>query len=204
MIISVSAEEIRSSLKGALKILFREPDALSKFNLTPEGFWNSFQAIWILLIPVGLAALAGRQALMEHHELTLEEFQSGLFFAVRIVGLGIEWVFMPIVLWLAADVLGIRTRYGPYVIARNWGSVIAGVAMAVPAVCQLAGLVNGDVAALASLMLVGFVLVYHYRIARVTLEKEAPFCLGLVSVDFLVGIVLGEAIWSAFGGSILP
>ena len=192
----VPHDEIRSSLKGALRVLFNDPKALSYFNLTPEGFWHSFQAIWIVFVPFSITLLSQRSWLMSVHELTLEAFPSATFFAVKIFGIGVEWALMPIVLWLLADQLDIKTRYGPFIIARNWASIITAWVYFIPTIAHIAGLIILEVMVFAHLILLGLIVVYGFRVARLTLDKPPLFCIALVFIDFMVGLLIGEMLWS--------
>lgn len=87
MLMRVPHAEIKRSLDGALAILFNKPNPLSNFNLTPQGFWNSFHAFFLLIAPIGLAALTDRTFFIERFEVALAEFPSFLFFATRYAGL---------------------------------------------------------------------------------------------------------------------
>lgn len=198
MIIRVPIDEVRSSLCGAVKILFGDPKALTYFKMTPVGFWNSFQAIWIILVPYMISMLHERHWLMGQNNLSLDAFPSGHFFVVKLFGLVIDWALLPVVLWLAADVLDIKTRYGPFIIARNWASVIVSTTFAVPTLMHIAGLISLDVMLLVELILLGFLVAYGYRIAMATLGKGALFCLALVLADFMMSLVVGQAILVMF------
>lgn len=192
---TIPPHEIRSSLQGAFQILKRDPKALFYFNLTPTGFWHSFQAIWIALVPYMLSTLTQRHWLLSEHNLTTDTFPNILFFASQIVGVGLEWTLLPLILWFAADFLDIKKRYTSFVIARNWTSIVTAWIFFAPTLAYASGVVVVDVLVLAQIVLLGFVLFYGYRVARATLSKPAYFCIGLVAADFLTGLISSEMLW---------
>ncbi|MEP6355522.1 MAG: hypothetical protein ABJ081_02475 [Hyphomicrobiales bacterium] len=192
----VPQDEIRSSLTGALRILFKDPKALSYFNMTPDGFWHSFKAIWIVFVPLSITLLIQRGWLMSEHGLSLEAFPSAIFFATKIFGFGLEWAMMPFVLWILADQLDIKTRYSPFIIARNWASIVMGWVYFIPTLTHVVGLINLDAMVFSQLILLGFVLIYSFRVARATLDKPILFCMALVFVDLIIGLLIGGTLWS--------
>lgn len=192
----VPHDEIRSSLRGALRILFKDPKALSYFNMTPQGFLHSFQAIWIAIIPFMFSLLNQRQWMMSVNELSLGDFPSAAFFSIKILGIGLEWAVMPIILWLAADLLDIKTRYGSFIIARNWASIVMAWIFFIPTLTHMAGLIILEVMVFTHLILLGVVVIYGYRIARMTLEKPPLFCMALIFADLILGMIMGEMLWS--------
>ncbi|MEM8838822.1 MAG: hypothetical protein AAGE89_12070 [Pseudomonadota bacterium] len=202
MIITVPENEIRNALRGALKIFFKEPGALKHFNISQQGFLNSFQAFWILLIPIGISTLSERKALMAQLNMSLESFPSASYFGVSLIWGAAQWLLVPFLLWLVADLIGIRSRYFAYVVARNWCSIIVGFAFAIPSLFHVTGLVPHEVTLLAQLILLGFALVYHYQIARVALDKEPFFCVALVSADLLIDIIIAEIQWAMVVGNL--
>lgn len=198
MILTLPADEIRFSLRGALKIFTDDPQALSYFNMSSTGFWHSFQAFWIVLVPYMFAVLAERAELLDEHELTLAAFPSALFFTIKIVRIIIEWLAIPIILWLAADILDIKARFQAFIIVRNWASVVITWIVFVPTLTYMAGLISLDVMIFAQLILLGFVLYFSYKIARTTLEKPFGFCLALIAVDFIAGLIITRSLWTVF------
>lgn len=105
---------------------------------------------------------------------------------------------MPILLWLLADILQIKGRFGAYIIARNWSSVVVAFAFIVPAIAELSGLIIHEITIFTEILLLGFVLFYHFKIAMVTLEKSWAFCAALVFADFVLAVFIGELFWGVF------
>ena len=202
MFVRIPQDEIRNSLRGAFKLLIKDDDALSHFNVSTDGFWRSFQVFWILLVPFSIASLSERRANLDHYGLSLEEFPSGMFFAMSFIGRGLEWIFFPILLWLAADILKIRQGFVTYIIARNWCSLLVAALFSIPAFGHFSGIISHDTAIFSSLLLLGFAFVFHYRIARLTLEKDFPFCVTLIIADFLTSFILIGTIITLVGNPV--
>ena len=123
MIYKLPPDEIRASILGVIKVFKGEADALSHFNLSTDGFWRSFQALWLILVPYFIAMLAERNTLVGNMGIELSTFPSTQFFFAKLSNIGLEWVMMPIALALLAGVLGIKREYSSYIIVRNWASV---------------------------------------------------------------------------------
>lgn len=202
MTLLVPTDEIRSSIRGAIRVFLRDPHALSYFNLTSEGFRHSFLAIMIAIPPIMLAMLSERHWLLGRHDLTLSTFPSAHYFAVKFIGTGLEWAIIPIILWFAAEPLGIKTRYGPFVIVRNWASVAMAWIFPLPLLPYMMGLISFEVIIFVQLMLFGFLLVYGYRVARATLNKSPAFCLSLVMADFFISMMMARVLWTLTGPTI--
>lgn len=199
MVFSIPSDEIRDSLKGAWRILRGDAAGMDDFNVTTEGFWRSFQVIFLMAAPMGIRFLADRQAYLESHKIGLEEFPSAAFSFATVVGVGVDWVLMPILLILAANFLGIKERYAHYVIARNWASFISASLFAIPALLYLTGIASLLVTAFMDLALLGFILFYSYRICRVGLKADIPLALGIVIFDFFLSLFLGQMLYTSVG-----
>ena len=199
MILKLPPEEIRSSIHGVIKIFKGEEDGLSHFNLTTDGFWRSFQAIWLILLPYFIAILAERHTLVGNMGIELSAFPSGQFFFAKLTNIGLEWIMMPIVLALLAGVLSIKQEYSKYIIVRNWASVVMTWVFFIPTLASIAKLISIELVLFIQLGILGFVVFLSFRIARLTLEKPASFCVALVGIDFMAGLMLSQIIWRTFG-----
>lgn len=189
-------DEIRASLKGAMRIIQMHPKALGQFNLTHAGFWHSFQAFWIALIPYLITMLSHREVLISQNGLSVDTFPNAVFFAAKLAGVLAEWILLPIVLWHLARPLGIEKQFAAFVIVRNWMSVIAIWVFFVPVVCHLVNLVSIEVMVLSQFTLIGFVMWTSYLVARTTLGKPAFFCTALVAADLGLSLIIDETMWS--------
>ena len=199
MIYKLPPDEIRASILGVIKVFKGEADALLHFNLSAEGFWRSFQAIWLILVPYFIAMLAERHTLAGNMALELSAFPSGQFFFAKLSTIGLEWIMMPIALALLAGVLAIKREYSSYIIVRNWASVVMTWVFFIPTLASIAKLISIEVVLFIQLGLLGLVVFFSFRIARLTLQKPASFCVALVGIDFMAGLLLSRLIWKSFG-----
>lgn len=188
-------DEIRASLKGAMRVIQMDPRALSFFNISNAGFWHSFQAFWIVLIPYLVTMLSHREVLVAQTGLTVETFPNALFFATKFLGAMAEWVVLPLVLWYLARPLGIEKQFATFIIVRNWMSVIAIWVFFVPVVCYLFHLISIEIMVLSQFTLIGFVMWTGYLVARTTLGKPAFFCVALVAANLGLSLIIDEALW---------
>lgn len=199
MIIKIPADEIASSVIGTIKVFRGETDALFHFNISSTGFWRSFQAIWLILVPYLFAMLAERHSLMGKMQFDLDAFPSGHFFAVKLLTIALEWVLMPILLGFLAGLLDIRQTYASYIIVRNWASVVLTWVFFIPTLAYIAGFVPLEFLLVVQLGLLGVVAFLSFRIARATLQKSIQFCIVLVVVDFTAGLLLSRLLWLGLG-----
>ena len=199
MIYKLPPDEIRASILGVIKVFKGEADALSHFNLSAEGFWRSFQALWLILVPYFIAMLAERNTLVSNMGIELSAFPSAQFFFAKLSNIGLEWIMMPIILALLAGVLDIKREYSNYIIVRNWASVVMTWVFFIPTLASIAKLVSIELVLFIQLGLLGLVVFLSFRVARTTLQKPASFCATLVGIDFMAGLMLSQIVWRTFG-----
>ncbi|WP_334174917.1 hypothetical protein [Pseudoxanthobacter sp.] len=178
------------ALEGSIDVLFGRQKALAGFEFSVEAFWLSFGAI-VLLVPalvistVAEAHLAVGLGLME-----ADSFPWTLLFATRAGELVIDWIGYPLILMALARPLGIAPRFVPYVIVRNWSSVVAAAIYVLPELLFTFGLVDGEAWFLANLVVLVIVLFYHYRVARLALAAPVGLCIGLVALETVFSILV--------------
>lgn len=191
-------EEIRRSLTGAWDLFLDRPDAMRAFDVSVEGFWRSFRVIVLLLPAYFLTTMAEQIMLSETAVETAGPGGTALFLD-SVVGLGLDWIALPVVLALAARPLGIQRNYAAFIVARNWGAVIALTPFGVIGLLVILGLLNAEIAnflMLASLMVV---LRYNFLIARRALDVGIGFAIGIVILDLAVSLTIALALDSVFG-----
>ncbi len=191
-------DEIRRSLTGAWDLFLDRPEAMRAFDVSVEGFWRSFRVIVLLLPAYFLTTMAEQIMLSETAAETAGPGGTALFLD-RVVGLGLDWIALPVVLALAARPLGIQRNYAAFIVARNWGAVIALTPFGVIGLLVILGLLNAEIAnflMLASLMVV---LRYNFLIARRALDVGIGFAIGIVILDLAVSLTIALALDSVFG-----
>ncbi|MCB1490134.1 MAG: hypothetical protein KDJ88_22075 [Bauldia sp.] len=190
-------DEIVRSLTGAWYLFFDRPDAMRYFDLSVEGFWRSFRAILLLLPAYVLSTLAERVITLANTPVGGEQ-DAAFFFLDSVVGLGLDWIALPILLALAARPLGIQRTYAAFIVARNWASVIALVPYGFIGLLVIAGIVDMEMANILMFVALVVVLRYNFLVARRALDVGIGFAIGIVILDLAVSLTIALALDSVF------
>ena len=193
----LTREEITRSLTAAWDLFLDRPGAMRNFDVSVDGFWRSFAAVILVVPSYALAVLAEREmaAAMD----VAAPVQPGAAFVVQsVVGLGLDWVALPLILALVAQPLGIARRYGAFVVARNWGAVIAAVPFGVIGLLVVLGLVGAEFGSTLMFPALIVILRYTYLIARRSLDVSLGFAIGIVVLDFVVSLTIALALDGIF------
>jgi len=182
-------EEIGRSLTGAWELFLDRPGAMRLFDFSVDGFWRSFAAVLLVVPSYAFAVLADRQmaAVID----ASAPVQGELAFIVEsVIGLGVDWIALPVILALLARPLGISSRYTAFVVARNWGAVLGAIPFGVIGLLIVFGLVGGELASLLMFAALIVVLRYNYLIARRALDASLGFAIAIVILDFVVSLII--------------
>jgi hypothetical protein len=183
-----SRDEILRSLTGAGHLFLDRPDALRYFDISIDGFWRSFGAILLVLPSFALVALAERTRILS--DSVQEGFDGGAFLLNKAISLGVDWVAFAIVFAFVAGPLGLGRTYSTFIIARNWGTVLAVIPFALVALLYLAGMLSADVADFLSLGFWIVVIRYNYLIARRALGAEIGVAVAIIVSDFALSLTI--------------
>jgi hypothetical protein len=175
-------DEIARSLTGAWRVFLDKPDASQFFDLSVEGFWRSFRAFGLMIPFYGLMAAAEYRALIAANA----DVGESAFILTKAVASGIDWILFPMLLALIAEPLGITRSYTSFVIARNWGSVLASVPSVVVNLLYVLGIFDDDLTQIVSLIVLFVQLRYAYLIASRTLGVGIGLAVAVVVGDFAV------------------
>jgi hypothetical protein len=193
----LTREEITRSLTAAWELFLDRPGAMRGFDVSVEGFWRSFAAVLLVVPSYALAVLAEAELSAEIDPAA--PVQDGAAFLVQnVLGLGLDWVALPLILALLARPLGIARHYPEFVVARNWGAVIAAVPFGVIGLLIVLGFLGGELANLLMFAALIIVLRYTYIIARRSLDVSLGFAIGIVILDFVVSLTLALALDAIF------
>ena len=119
-----------------------------------------------------------------------DDFSGGAFLVNKVVSLALDWVTLPVLLALLAGVLGIGRSYAGFIVARNWGAVLAITPFGVVALLFLLGILGSDSANVLSLVILVVVVRFNYLIARRALGVDVFFAVGLVVADFVISLAI--------------
>ena len=184
-----SGAEIRGSLAGAWEIFKGNPRGLQGFDLSVAGFWRSFLIVVPLMIPYLLVSKAQLQIAISEFP-GAEDLELGSFYWIEAVRLLLDWFAFPVVLALLAKPLGIGRHYVGFVVVRNWSELLAALPLLAAALLYGLDLVGLDGFTFVSLIATGVALYLRFRVARVALEANISFAIGIVVFDMALSTVI--------------
>ena len=185
---------VRENLAGAWQVMLGRPEGLNRLDTSLEGFWRSFGAV-ILLVPFAALALMAQGPLGSgaEAEAVVEPLTaSGL--ALEGIALLCDWFAFPLVFAFIAPPFGLGSRYVPFIVARNWASVITGAMVALVPALQVLGLLPAALVPLMLLVAIAVALRFSYMIARLALAVPMSMALAVVALELLISLT----VWSAF------
>lgn len=187
-----SGQELRFSLKGAWLLLFNRPEGMGYFDLSINGFWRSFGVAVFLLPAFFITSVAEWQLIISETGLLAEDLPASAYWFAQTLNFGIDWLAFPFLFALLAGPLGYSRSYVPFIITRNWASLIATLPYALAALLYVVGMIPAGIMvlfSLAGLMVVGW---YHFRIARIALGATVSAATGIVILDFVLSLLISE------------
>jgi hypothetical protein len=185
-----TADEVGRSLAGSLKLMNRNPEGLTAYEVSVPAFWRSFAAI-LLTAPALVVSLAEDRA---QGGLPAE---AGLFSSPSLLfhelALAVAcWVAFPLAMIAVVRTLGLGHRYVGYVIAWNWSAVVAATILAVPSALHVVGWATPGLAMLYAGAFGIILLQYRWFITKAALGVSGGLAALLVLVDLtLNGAVAG-------------
>ncbi len=183
-------KQIVRNLAGAWLLMLGKPDGLARIDTSIDGFWWSFAAI-VLVAPFAYVAFLSQLSLEADQTAAAVAVTAGRL-ALNTIALLLDWIAFPLLFAFAARPFGFASRYVPFIVARNWASVIIGALMAVVHAIYLAGFLPATAMLYALLVATVIALRFSYLIARITLAASIAMALPIVILDFLLSLT----IWS--------
>jgi len=194
------------ALSGAVALLLGRPVPADAFDTSFEGFWRSFGALALVLPSFAISLLAEARMAAPTDVADMADLAgvdagiAPIYVLARGLGLVGDWVALPLALALLARPLGLGARYVPYVVARNWTSVVAAAIYAVPALFFAAGMIGEDTVLIASLLALAIVVHFQYRVVRGVLATPVGTSVGIVALDLVLSLVVTELATRLVGG----
>ncbi len=186
------SDEIIRSSQGAWELFLNKENAMRFFDCSYRGFWRSF-LVFFLLTPFFILSAYSEKSVILHEIPQLEaSFPHGSYLAAQAIAYTMNWLLFPLLLAAFAGPLQVSQTYAPYIVARNWASLISALMFSIPAVLFLIGALPIGVMVLITLILIGVMLRYQYLIARTALQAPMSMAIALVILDFLLSLLIGE------------
>jgi hypothetical protein len=185
----IRPEEIVRALKGSWRLLLGEKRAMAWFDTSIEGFWRSF-GVMILTLPAPLLELSARRLLPAVRVEFAEEMQGPLYWTAGILAYVAAWIVFPIVVALLARRLRLTHVYVPYMVVRNWTSILAVAPSFFATLLYYLGLLPEVLLGLLNSLALLFALYYSWRVTRIACAASMSLAAGLVALDFLLTWVI--------------
>ncbi len=184
--------EIHRALRGSWRLLVGDARAMADFDCSIDGFWRSFVVI-ALTLPVPLVALAAQRRLPMADRFDPAMMSGPAYWIAGLAAYVLAWVAFPLVLALLARPLGLSQRYVPYMVARNWTTLIAAVPGFAVTLGFGLGLVPLSMLGPGNLAALGFNIYYAWKVTRIACATPPGLAGGLVALDFLLTLVVYTA-----------
>jgi hypothetical protein len=186
-------EEALHSIRGALRIIGRDPEAFDDFNITADGFWRSFAAI----LP---AAILAWPLFLSSHQFAAESAQTDgrpipeFTFVRDYIYLVLVFALWPIAAALLARALGVAQNYSRYLIAYNWMSVPVIAINLAPHLAYLAGVLSWQALLLPSIAVFIGVAYVTWYVALRGLETTPLIAFAFLLADYALSFGLDALI----------
>lgn len=175
----ITRREVAVSLYAAWRLFRRDPTAIELFDGTPSGVVKSFFCAAVVLPGYGL--LLGFSPAMN-------ETNAGVFAftVVNLSGYVAGWAAWPLAMHYIAPLIKRDDAYCRYITAFNWASgpqMLVVLLLYLPVILGLAPL---PFLAVANVMALMIVLLYHLFVVRVALRMRPLGAVGLVAAEFFL------------------
>ncbi len=194
----VTADEVNRSFKGTLDLLNSRAEGLKSFDMSEQGFWRSFAALW-LTVPAYIVSLAFerlRLGLLQPDHPLLANIGLDLVVALGHVA---SFVALPVAMIWIARKFRLTDRYVPFVIVTNWISVIGLLVLSVPAMLLLLGWATPALASLFSLTFAIIILRLQWFATKATLGIASLPAFGIVVLGLVLNSCVGSVMRTLLG-----
>ncbi|MTH97060.1 hypothetical protein [Roseibium sp. RKSG952] len=188
----ISQREVISALKGSWRLFRYDQRGMSQFDLSVNGFWRSFGVVFLLLPLLAVSFLAEKRLIQSYQNILPENFPNLTYWAAQLTGVGLDWVALPLVLLCLADFLGVSKGYIPFIVVRNWTSLLTVLPYFVVSVFYIFGIVSAEVLLFTTLVTLFLVIWFRYVLARIALGAASFTAIGVVMLDILLSLFVTE------------
>lgn len=188
-------EDILRHLAGSWRMMNGKADGLLAFEISADGFWNSFFAI-VIALP---ALLVGWLAIADDLGQEPAIFGDRLSILVRLAFIDLAAWLLPLAGFAAAaGPAGIADRFVHYVIASNWGSgLIAWISVPVSLLQLMTE--SSDFTMLVSVSFFLLTLVFFWRLTNAALAKGPAVATGVFGGMLVASLFVLFTLQGMFG-----
>ena len=184
----ISMADASRALHGAYRLALFDKTGHTFFDISVTGFWRSFSAVF-LVAPFFLVLLNARYNAGLIEDASFARY-IGLEFSVYIL----SWLFFPFIMEQLSKSIGCRDRFIAFIVAYNWAMVPQYVIFISVISLGLIGIIPSDMSESLTLVLLIWTFIYAGFIAKTALDIPLITTMGIVFLDFLLGLTLDIAL----------
>ncbi|PRD49609.1 hypothetical protein [Phyllobacterium myrsinacearum] len=189
-------EDIQRYFWGSWRIMNGHADGLEFFDLSEDGFWQSFHAITVSLPPLILSWIVFANDVVAFRP----ETGTRLSLIGRIAFVDLTaWVLPLAVLLFVAPRIGLRSRFSVYVITSNWGSALVNWLVVPATLIHIFMPTRPQFSLGVDLVLNAVALVLTYRLTHVALKKTYAYTTAFFAILVTGYIILVVVLQSVLG-----
>ncbi len=178
---------IRDNIAGSWAVMNGRASGLQRLDLSIDAFWRSFAAI-IIIVPFALVAFVSDHLARAHMEDAVP--LTGAAVTLRLILLLADWLAFPMVFAAIARQIGVAAHYVPFIIVRNWASVVIAAFIAVPEILHVFGILPSQILPYVLLALFAVAIRFSYLIARTALLAPPLLAVPVVLLEILLSIFI--------------
>lgn len=186
----LGSTEIKNAMEGNFLLAKRDLTGLNYFDKSIDGFWRSFEVIFLIAPFYFLYSL---QEFQIGQEIFPREIATALnlnFFISKSLLLVIDWLVFPITMIFVCRLLALWPKYMAFITVYNWTSLFVILALCPVAFLYITGVLSAHTAATFNMISVGFVLYYRWYVARNVLETSATTTSLIIAFDLVLSMLV--------------
>ncbi len=179
----ITLKEVLTGLYGAYRLARLDSRGSEYFDKTIQGFWKSFFAA-VIVLPLYVILIALR---FGEKGLSTDPFR---YVSMEMIAYVIAWVAFPLAMLPLSRAFEREENFLGFIVAYNWASVIQNVIYLPIAMIVLMEWLPANYGSLISFIVLGFIMVYTWFIARVVLDVSVGAAIGVVGMDIFLSVLI--------------
>lgn len=189
----LNADDVQRGLGSAWRLFLGDRQAIRGFDASFSGFWRSFSAV-ILVLPIYVLYIGAERRMVLSDLPDGADFGEASFAFTRFLALALDWIAFPLITAVLSRPMGFASGYTRLIVAFNWGGPIVSLIVALPAILFAFNLIPQFAASLLLFAALIMTIRFRFITARAALGCGFGLAAGLVALEFLLSLVLGEAL----------
>lgn len=189
----LNADDVQRGLGSAWRLFLGDRQAINGFDASFSGFWRSFSAV-ILVLPIYVLYIGAERRMLLNDLPEGAAFGELGFAVTRFLALALDWIAFPLITAALSRPMGFAAGYTRLIVAFNWGGPIVSLIVALPAILFAFQLIPQFAASLLLFAALIMTIRFRFITARAALGCGVGLATGLVALEFLLSLVIGEAL----------